>query len=130
MSRVLEILERGYTLIWREGRLEEALRGLDDDFEWVTPDVPDLPVRHGPDAVLEFFRDWMEPFEGLAVDWELHEAGPERALAVIHMHGRGRGSGVPAEMRFGQLWTFRDGRATSMVLYNDIDEARRAAGLS
>ena len=43
------------------------------------------------------------------------------------MRGRGHGSGVPAEMRFFQLWTFRDGRAVRMELYWDLDEARRAA---
>ena len=65
---------------------------------------------------------------------ELHEAPAGRVLALIRMHGRGRGrgsgSGVPAQMRFAQLWTFRDGRATRMVLYGDVDEARREAGLS
>jgi ketosteroid isomerase-like protein len=52
---------------------------------------------------------------------------PDRGLATIDMRGRGHGSGVPAEMRFFQLWTFRDGRAVRMELYWDLDEARRAA---
>ena len=129
MSDNLRNLQRGYTLIWREGRLEDGLRGLDEDFEWVVPYIPEEPVRHGLEGVLEFFRDWMEPFRGLEVDWELHEAGPDQVLAVIEMHGTGRESGAPVEMRFGQLWTFRGGRAARMVMYNDIDEARRAAGL-
>lgn len=41
MSDVTRLLDRGYTMIWREGRLEDALRGLGDD--------------------LEFFREWIEP---------------------------------------------------------------------
>ena len=130
MTREREILERGYTMIWREDRLVDAVAGLDADFEWVTPDIPDVPVRRGPEAVLDFFRDWMDRFEGLHVDWELHDTPDGRVLALIRMHGTGRSSGVPAEMRFAQLWTFRDGRATRMVSYGDVDEARRAAGLS
>jgi ketosteroid isomerase-like protein len=129
MSEVTRMLEVGYTLIWRVNRLERALEGLPEDFEWVVPGLPEGDVRHGPEGVAEFFHEWTEPFDDLEVEWDLHEAGPERALALIHMRGRGHESGVPVEMRFGQLWTFRGGAAIRMVVYNDLDEARRAAGL-
>ena len=76
MSEVLQLLDRGYTMIWRERRLEA------------------------------------------------------RALAFIRMHGRGRESGVPTEMRYAQLFTFDGLRPVRMVLYFDLDEARRAAGLA
>jgi len=36
-SRIVRILDRGYSIIWREGRLEDGLRGLDEDFEWEAP---------------------------------------------------------------------------------------------
>ena len=130
MSDITRLLDRGYTMIWREGRVEDALRGLEDDFEWVVPDHPEGAVRHGADSVIEFFREWAEPWDDLDLDWEIHEAGAERALAIIDMRGRGRTSGVPAEMRFGQLWSFRDGRAVRMEMYSDVDDARRAAGLA
>jgi ketosteroid isomerase-like protein len=123
------LLDRGYTMIWREGRLEDALRGLGDDFEWVVPNHPEGAVRYGPESVMEFFREWVEPFEDFELDWEIEDAGPERALAAIDMRGRGRESGVPTEMSFFQLWTFRDGRAVRMEMFNDLDAARRAAGL-
>ena len=129
MSEILGLLEEGYRLLWREGRPEEALGNLEEDFEWVVPESPDNPVQHGASGVLEFVREWTEPFEDMHVDWELHEAGPGRAIALIHMTGRGRESGVPTEMRFGQLWTFRGGRAVRMEMINDIDEARRVAGI-
>jgi hypothetical protein len=45
------------------------------------------------------------------------------------MRGSGRDSGVPTEMRLAQLWSFRDGRAVRMVMYNDQQEALAAAGL-
>ncbi len=130
MSDITRILDRGYTMIWREGRIEDALRGLEDDFEWVVPDHPEGAVRHGADSVIEFFREWVEPWEELELDWEIQEAGEDKALAVIDMRGRGRGSGVPAEMRFFQLWSFRDRRAVRMEMFWDLLEARRAAGLA
>jgi ketosteroid isomerase-like protein len=130
MSDITRILDRGYTMIWREGRIEDALRGLEDDFEWVVPDHPEGAVRHGADSVIEFFREWVEPWEELELDWEIQEAGEDKALAVIDMRGRGRGSGVPAEMRFFQLWSFRDRRAVRMEMFWDLLQARRAAGLA
>jgi ketosteroid isomerase-like protein len=130
MSHITRLLNRGYTMIWREGRMEDALRGLGDDFEWVVPDHPEGAVRHGADSVIEFFREWAEPWDDLELDWQIREAGSDRALAIIDMRGRGRASGVPAEMRVGQLWSSRDGRVVRMEMYTDVDEALRAAGLA
>jgi ketosteroid isomerase-like protein len=129
-SRIVRLLDRSYTRIWREGRLEETLRGLDDDFEWEASGYLEDSVRRGPDAVIQFFRDWMDEWDDLGVDWEVEELDPDRALVVIHMRGRSRGSGVPTEMRFGQIWTMRGGRFKRMVMYTDVEQARRAAGLS
>jgi ketosteroid isomerase-like protein len=130
MTDKIRVLQRGYELIWREDRLEDALSGLDPEFEWVVPRHPEGDVRHGPDATIAFFRDWIEPWQDLHVDWELHAAGPDRVLAVLTMTGRGRESGAPVDMHVGQLWTFDGSRAVRMVLYDDIDEARREAGLT
>jgi ketosteroid isomerase-like protein len=130
MSEILRILDRGYTLIYREGRLEDALRGLDEDFEWVATDHPDGAVYRGAEGVMEFFRDWTESWDDLDCDWQLEHIDDERILAIVHMRGRGRGSGVPAEMHLGQIWTYRDGRFTRMVMYPDAESARRAAGLA
>ena len=130
MSEMMRMLQRGYELMWREDRVEDALVGLEPDFEWVVPGHPEGDVRHGPEATIAFFRDWIEPWAELQVDWELLPAEPDRVLAVLDMSGRGRESGAPVEMRVGQLWTFRDGRFVRMVLYYDLDEARRDAGLA
>jgi ketosteroid isomerase-like protein len=128
-SRIVRILDRGYTLIWREGELERALRGLDDDFEWEATGYLEESVRRGPDSVIKFFREWIEAWEELEVDWELQELDPERALALVHMRGRSRVGGVPGEMHFGQIWMLRDGRFKRMVMYPDVAQARSAAGL-
>jgi ketosteroid isomerase-like protein len=129
MSEMLRTLERGYEMIWREGRVEEALRELGSDFEWIVPNHPDGEVWRGPEEVLGFFRDWMVQFPGLQVDWELTELDPGRVLAVFRQHGRGESSGVPVEMHNAQIWTWRDGRFTRMVMYFDVEEARREAGI-
>jgi ketosteroid isomerase-like protein len=125
----VEILHRGYELIWRERDPEASFRGVAPDFEWVVPGHPEGELHHGADGAVRFFHEWTEPWEDLHVDWELHRAGPDRVLAVISMQGRGRESGVPVDMRVAQLWTFREGRAARMVMYPDIQKAFEAAGL-
>ena len=130
MSEMVRILERGYELVWREDRLEDALVGLDPEFEWVVPGHPEGDLGQGPEATIAFFRDWIESWAELNVNWDLHPAGPDRVLAILTMDGRGRESGAPVDMRVGQLWTFRGGRAVRMVLYYDVDEAGREAGVS
>jgi ketosteroid isomerase-like protein len=129
VTDIVRILDRGYELLWREGRVDDALQALPPDFEWVVPDHPEGAVRHGPEAVIEFFRDWIEPFDDHRVDWQIEEVAPGRALAQVKVAGRGHGSGAPVEMQFAQLWTFSGRTAKRMVLYYDVDEARRDAGL-
>jgi ketosteroid isomerase-like protein len=126
---LVRILERGYAVMWREGRVEDAVSGLGNDFEWIVPNHPEGEVRRGREGVAEFVRDWVEPWSDMDVEWSLDQLGPDQVLAIIDMRGHGRESGAPAEMHFAQLWTFRGARAVRMVMYFDVDEARRAAGL-
>jgi ketosteroid isomerase-like protein len=126
----VQILDRGFQLIWRLGDAEGAFRGVAPNFEWIVPDHPDGEVRRGAEGAIQFFREWVEAWEEFHVDWELHRAGRDRVLAVVAMQGRGRGSGAPVDVRVGQLWTFRQGRAVQMVMYSDLGKAFEAAGLA
>ncbi|MBD0280821.1 MAG: nuclear transport factor 2 family protein [Thermoleophilaceae bacterium] len=125
----VEILHRGYELIWREDDADPAFRGEAPDFEWVGPEHPEGELRRGAGGADEFFREWTEPCEELHMDWELHRAGPDRVLAVLRMHGRGRDSGAPVEMLLEQVWTFQEGRSARMVMYTELEKAFEAAGL-
>jgi ketosteroid isomerase-like protein len=125
---VIEELDRRYELAWRENDLESALRDLPENFEWVVPGHPDGAVRRGPHAVIEFFRDWNDQWVDPTTDWTLQQTRPDTVLALVTTRGRGRASGVPVELNFAQVWTFREGEPVRMVLYGDADKGRRAAG--
>jgi ketosteroid isomerase-like protein len=125
---VIEKLDRMYTLVWREHDLDTAFEGLPDDFEWIVPGFPGGERARGPRATMEFFRDWISQWDDLHVEWELQRAGPDTVLAIVETRGRGRASGVPVELRFAQVWSYAGGRPRSMVVYPDVDEARRKAG--
>jgi ketosteroid isomerase-like protein len=127
---MIEQLELLLVRVWRENNLEGALADLPQDFEWVVPGFPGSQVARGPDATLDFFRDWIDQWEDLRVDWELEQASPDTVFAVVDMRGSGRASGVPVELHFAQIWSFREDVPVRMVLYADSDEARRAAGLA
>jgi ketosteroid isomerase-like protein len=53
----------------------------------------------------------------------------DKVVVVVSMTGRGRGSDVPVEGRFVQVWTLRDGKAVSLRDYATKAEALEAAGL-
>ena len=125
---MIERVNRMYELVWRERDLEGALAGLPTGFEWVIPGHPDGAIRRGPDAVIEFFRDWMGQWDEPDTEWSLDQTAPDTVLATVTTRGRGRRSGVPIEQRFAQVWTFFDGEPVRMVLYTDEDKARRVAG--
>ncbi len=129
MTEILETLERMYALTWREGHLDAALANLPEDFEWVVPGHPEGAVRYGRHAVTDFFRDWLDQWDEPDTDWALRQTRPDTVLALVTTRGRGRASGVPVEMNFAQVWTFRDGQPVRMVLYPNPDRGRRAAGL-
>ena len=84
-------------------------------------------VRHGPHAVTDFFRDWIEQWDEPDTDWKLEVTRPDTVLALVTTRGRGRSSGVPVEMTFAQVWRFRDGEPVQMVLYPNPERGRRAA---
>jgi ketosteroid isomerase-like protein len=126
----VELIRRGFETVWVRGDVERAFAGVGPDFEWVVPRHPEGEVRRGPEGAVEFFREWLEPWEEHQIDYELVDLGDDRVLALLHMRARGKGSGAEVEMRVGQVWTVRDGRAVRMVLYFDADEAREAAGLA
>jgi ketosteroid isomerase-like protein len=127
---VIEKLELLLTRVWREHNLEGALADLPQDFEWLVPGFPGNEATRGPEATLDFFRDWIDQWEDLRVDWELEQASPDTVFAVVDMRGRGRASGVPVELRFGQVWSFREGVPVRRVFDNDPDDGRRAAGIA
>jgi ketosteroid isomerase-like protein len=96
--------------------------------------VEGAPDDHGPiigrDAMRAYAADWYEMFPDLTISFEdITDAGPGSVIAVSHIAGTARASGVPTELRFAVVWTIRDGKIVRGREYWTMDEALRAAGL-
>ena len=91
---------------------------------------PDQQIYSGAEGAKRFNAEWADAWD----DWELEaedylDAG-ERVVVIVNQRGRSKATGIPAEMRFAQVWTFRDGQAIRMQMYASVDEALEAVGLS
>jgi ketosteroid isomerase-like protein len=127
----VETLRRGYAHFIATGDFPEE--DFDPDFVWDMSTFrgwPEHQTYAGLEGAREFMANWLEAWE----DWEfeveeLLDAG-ESVVAVVRQRGRSRATGLPVDMHFAMVWTFRDGKQIRMRMYASPDEALTAAGLS
>jgi ketosteroid isomerase-like protein len=95
------------------------------------PRFPEASVYRGRDALRSYFKRFSGEFDPFvwAVE-ELLDAGDERVLALIHVYGRGKGSGADFDTRAAWLFTMKDDLAVRIDAFLDRAEALEAAGLS
>jgi len=84
----------------------------------------------GLQAMSDVMRSWLQAFDLLTLTAErLIDAGDQVVVSAA-WHGRGKASGADTELRFGHVWSLRDGRVTDMIAYRELRQALEAAGLS
>ena len=91
---------------------------------------PDKQIYFGAEGANQFIAEWADAWDG----WELTaedfiDAG-SRVVVIVSQRGRLKATGIPVDMRFAQVWSFRDGQSIRMQMYSSVDEALEAAGLS
>jgi ketosteroid isomerase-like protein len=125
----VELLRRYYES-WNDGDIDSVVSALTDDIEWLGH--PRLP-EPGPYTERAAVRRWMEQFreawgELHAEPVELLEAG-DGVVALVHMTGRGRGSGVTVAGGVDvHVVGFEDGRVRFFRILPG-DDAAGLAGL-
>ena len=84
--------------------------------------------RTGLEAIREAFREWYAAWEDARTDvHELFAAG-DTVVSVFTYRARGRMSGVEVEWKeMAGLWTFRDGRITTVAWLNSREDALERA---
>ena len=126
----VERLRRGYAHFIETGDFREEF--FHPDFVWDMSTFRGWPERQtypGLEGAREFMDDWRGAWE----DWELEVeeflAGSDAVVVLVHQRGRSRATGLPTDMDFAMLWTFRNGKQHRMRMYASRAEALEAAGL-
>jgi ketosteroid isomerase-like protein len=129
MASNAERLEALYEGFWKRGDWHSGADLMAPDIEWhgMGDDATLGGTRYGPRAVNQFFAEWLEAWEVADVDFEVTEITPDVILVHSRIVTRGRGSGIEAETRIGQVWEFENGRAVRQRMYRRFEEARAAA---
>jgi ketosteroid isomerase-like protein len=101
------------------------------DAEWVPdPELPGPAPSRGREGFVEFMRTWTEDFERWTFRVQrLIDAGDNRVVALAHQSALGKGSGVPVELHFGQIYELEAGQVVRIRNYTDRAAALEAAGL-
>ncbi len=126
----IELMRRGYEEFVATGELSDER--MDPEFVWDMSTFRGWPERQTYEGI-EGAREFLAAWTGAWEDWEmaveeLHEAG-DKVVAVLRQWGKAKATGMPVDMLFGQVWTYRDGKQLRMQMYANPDDAKRAAGL-
>jgi ketosteroid isomerase-like protein len=82
----------------------------------------------GRDAYLSWCREMISTLDGRAEIETIREVDDQIVTVSVGM-GAGATSGIPLTLRFGTVYSFRDGRISAINNYYNSDEALKALGL-
>ena len=110
--------------------MDVALECFTEDFHGeVPPEMSAEPDEYnGHAGVRRYFETFREVVDDLRFDADdLVEVTDTTVAARGCISGRGRGSGIPVEMKVPMLIRLRDGKVSEMSAYAEWDDLMRAA---
>jgi len=116
-----------------DGGLDALAEFWHPDINWRAMEgaVDDVGEMHGTAAARRYVQDWLDTFEDVtSVAEELLAAGDDRVIAVQHMTGRARLSGIETELRYAVVYTLRERKIIRIREYLNREQALEAAGLA
>jgi ketosteroid isomerase-like protein len=125
---------RGAIEGWNRGDWGDALKNTAPDFvldnstalgEW-------RGVHRGADQIQRMWTSFTEPWDSVRIEIEeCIEANENVVVTRQEAHFVGRdGIQLPGPVRSGWVWTIRNGAVAHVAIYNELDDALKAAGLS
>jgi ketosteroid isomerase-like protein len=126
----VERLRRGYEVLNATSEVDPDLWAPDVEFVQVAEAGAAETVFHGPAGAAQAVRDMTEVFDDFRVEPEQFIDLDDRIVVFVRLRGRARGSGVPIDVPFTHVATFRGTRITRWRAYAHREEALRAVGLS
>jgi ketosteroid isomerase-like protein len=122
VRRIYEADERGDTAA--------ALDLLDPEIEvqYRGQLIDKAATYHGHAGVRQLMESIRENFDEFHVEVEECIDHDEHVVVALHQRATGKASGAPVDIRIGQVWTLRNGRAVRWRIYRSKDEALAAVG--
>lgn len=127
----LEAVQRGYAYFAATRDFDPDL--LTEDFVWDMTHFRGWPEDQryvGVEGARRFLATWLEAWDDWEFDVDELIEADELVVALCTQRARSKGSSVPVEMRFAQVWAVRDGREARMEMYSDQAEGLAAAGVT
>jgi ketosteroid isomerase-like protein len=115
-----EAVNRG-DLDWIVGRVDPEIEIVE------APGVPEAATYSGRDGLRQAFAHWMDQFADFRVEVERAIDDGDRVIWIGRQRARGKISGVPVEVRAGNISTFRGGKLARWEMMSP-EAALRAAG--
>ena len=126
----LEIVRRIYDE-WGRGNFRAGAELFDPHTLLVlAPEFPEARAYHGPDEISGYMRGFLGAWENLVIKGEDFIAAGDSVVVSVYQTGTGKESGVPAELRYFQVWSFRGDTVLRMESIFQRDKALEVAGVS
>ncbi|HEX2127913.1 MAG TPA: nuclear transport factor 2 family protein [Solirubrobacterales bacterium] len=123
LSALKRLYERWATGDWTDTSF------IDAHLVAVLPD-PSPRVFYGAEAVAEYTRQFLEPWEEISVQADDFRGSENTYVVGVQIQGTGSASGVELADRLFHVWTFRGRTAIRFDVFDNEPEALAAAGLS
>jgi ketosteroid isomerase-like protein len=125
----LEMVQRGIVEFDARG-VEGIIPFIHPDFEATTP--PNLASEPDTYRGHDGIRRWFDSFDEAMDDirWDAHDFQQvgEKVVVEFTLRARGKTSGLDFGQPAVMVWSFRDGKAIGIELFETLDEALAAAG--
>ena len=112
-----------------DGDYERSLLAFDPEVEGDFTHMPEGRIARGQEELRREVARWQRTWEQFETEIEDILDG-EKVVLLVRQTGTGKKSGVPAEIRYGQVFVVRNRVIVSIKTYLDRAEALEAAGLS
>ena len=122
---------RGIYAEWGRGNFRAGFDLFDEDVVLVLrADFPDAGTYVGRDEIRAYMRQFLSSWTDAVIEAEEIFGAGESVVVAVHQQATGSGSGLSVEMRYWQIWTFRDSAVTRIESIKRRSEALDAVGLT
>jgi ketosteroid isomerase-like protein len=126
----IQLLQRALGQYERTGQLDVDSLDKDVVLDLSGSPFPDAGVYSGLEGVRKWFQGLDSAFGKVHYEVENVRASGDQVAALLHVFGRGPGSGIPVDYRFVPVFTVQAGKIVRIDRYDDWSEALNRAGLA